>query len=81
MIVKIERYPNSIDKCNKELIFNVKRVETYTLEGDEFLHVEVNEKEQYTIPITHSESDEIKLAIVGAVWVMNNEGKTIERLV
>ena len=33
------------------------------------------------IPITHIDENGNHPALVGAVWLMNNEGKTIERLI
>lgn len=89
MIIKIERYnKNSTEldtmELDTELIFNVERVATMLDEATENLLLIVSikgqEKEEY-IPLTYTDEGNNHIAIASAVWVMNEEGKTIERLV
>ena len=79
MIIKLERYEGSI--CQKELIFNVERAKTF-LDENEILELQIkNKTDVIYIPLTYMVDEDSHPACVNAVWIMNNEGKTIERLI
>lgn len=84
MIIKIERYnKKGYESQDKELIFDVERASIFMDETDnEVLCLEIKNKEhpEY-IPITYTENEKTHPAIASAVWVMNEQGKTIERLI
>lgn len=83
MIIKIERYNKNNIEQDKELIFNVERANIFTDDTDnQVLYVEIKNKEipEY-IPLTYTDEENSHPAIVSAIWVMNEEGKTVERLI
>lgn len=81
MMIKLERYEGSI--CQKELIFNVERAKTFLDENEnEILELQIkNKTDLIYIPLTYMVDEDSHPACVNAVWIMNSEGKTIERLV
>ena len=81
MIVKIERY-NKYESQDKELIFNVERASTFIDENGNIilsLKIKGNENIEF-IALTYTDKDDNHPSIASAVWLMNNDGKTIERI-
>lgn len=84
MIVKVQHYKeNVIGVWEEEIYSNVEKIFRFRdINGDEFLNLKIkNQEELDLIPVTHIDENGNHPALVGAVWLMNDEGKTIERLV
>jgi len=84
MIVKVQHFKDGFVGVYEEQIYsNVEKVFRYRdVNEDEFLDLIITGQEiKETIPITHFDEDGNHPSLVGAVWLMNNEGKTIERLI
>lgn len=84
MIVKVQHFKDEfIGVYEEEIYSNVEKVFRFRdTNQDEFLNLKIkNQDELELIPITHIDKDGNHSALVGAIWLMNNEGKTIEKLV
>lgn len=84
MIVKVQHFKDEfIGAYEEEIYSNVEKIFRFRDKNqDEFMNLKIkNQDELELIPITHIDKDGNHLALVGAIWLMNNEGKTIERLV
>ena len=91
MIVKVQHFKdNVIGVWEEEIYSNVEKVFRFRdKNNDEFLNLQIKGQEHLElIPITHIIVDEETTekavgheALVGAIWLMNDEGKTIEKLV
>lgn len=84
MIVKVQHFKDEfIGVYEEEIYSNVEKVFRFRdINQDEFLNLKIKNQEEFElIPITHIDKDENHPALVGAIWLMNNEGKTIEKLV
>lgn len=65
---------------DKELIFNVERASTFIDEtGNEILSLNIKGNDEF-IPLTYTDENNNHPSIVSAIWLMNNEGKTIEKI-
>lgn len=84
MIVKVQHFKdNLIESYTEEIYSNVERVcKTRDINEDLFINLKIKNQDIETIiPVTHTEENENHVALVGAIWLMNDEGKTIEKLV
>lgn len=84
MIVKVQHFKDEfIGVYEEEIYSNVEKIFRFRDKNqDEFMNLKIkNQDELELIPITHIDKDGNYPALVGAIWLMNNEGKTIERLV
>lgn len=84
MIVKVQQFKHEgIRPYEEQIYFNVEKIYRRKDEvEDEFLQLKIKEQEQLeTIPVTRIDEKGNHPSLVGAIWLMNNEGKTIERLV
>lgn len=91
MIVKVQHFKdNVIGVWEEEIYSNVEKIRKFRdVNEDEFIELIIKGKEiPELIPVTHFQIDEettenkiSHIALVGAVWLMNDEGKTIEKLV
>lgn len=91
MIVKVQHFKDNVIGVWEEQIYsNVERINRFRdVNEDEFIELIIKGKETpELIPVTHFEIDEETtekhinhIALVGAIWLMNDEGKTIEKLV
>lgn len=91
MIVKVQHFKDNVVGVWEEQIYSdVEKIFRFRdINNDEFLNLQIKGQEHLElIPITQFEIDEETTgkvighkALVGAIWLMNNEGKTIERLV
>ena len=91
MIVKVQRFKDGVVGVWEEQIYsNVERINRFRdINEDEFIELIIKGKEiPELIPVTHFQVDEETtekrvnhIALVGAMWLMNDEGKTIEKLV
>lgn len=84
MIVKVQHFKdNFIESYTEEIYSNVERVcKTRDINEDLFINLKIkNQDIEKIIPVTHIDKEGNHPALVGAIWLMNNEGKTIERLV
>lgn len=83
MIVKVQHFKDSfIETYTEEIYLNVEKVfKTRDTNEDIFLNLVIKgQEEQELIPVTFTDKDGNHPALAGAIWLMNNEGKTIERL-
>ena len=84
MIVKVQQFKDGYVGVYEEQIYsNVERIyRIHDKVEDEFLQLKIKEQEHLElIPVTHIDKDGNHPSLVGAIWLMNNEGKTIERLI
>lgn len=84
MIVKVQHFKDEfIGVYEEEIYSNVEKVFRFRdANQDEFLNLKIKNQDEFElIPITHIDKDGNRPALVGAIWLMNNEGKTIEKLV
>ncbi len=84
MIVKVQHFKDEfIGAYEEEIYSNVEKIFRFRDKNqDEFMNLKIkNQDELELIPTTHIDKDGNHPALVGAIWLMNNEGKTIERLV
>lgn len=84
MIVKVQQFKKNVVGIYEEQIYSeVERV--YRIKDkieDEFIQLKIKGQEHLElIPVTHIDKNGNHPALVGAIWLMNDEGKTIERLV
>lgn len=84
MIVKVQQFKDGWVGAYEEQIYSdVERV--YRIKDkneDEFIQLKIKGQELLElIPITHIDENGNHPSLVGAIWLMNNEGKTIEKLV
>ena len=84
MIVKVQHFKDGmIETYEEEIYSNVEKIFKFRDTVDnEFLNLKIKDQEQLElIPITTIDNDGNHPALVSAIWLMNNEGKTIERLI
>ena len=84
MIIKVQHFKDNVIGVYEEDIYsNVEKIFRFRDKNDdEFLNLQINGQEHLElIPITHIDEKGNHPSLVGAIWLMNNEGKTIERLV
>ena len=91
MIVKVQHFKDNVIGVWEEQIYSrVEKINRFRdINKDEFIELIIKGKETpELIPVTHFEIDKatteeniIHVALVGAIWLMNDEGKTIEKLV
>lgn len=84
MIVKVQHFKDNVIGVWEEQIYsNVEKIFRFRdANNDEFLNLQIKEQENLElIPITHTDEKGNHPSLVGAIWLMNDEGKTIERLV
>jgi hypothetical protein len=84
MIVKVQHFKdNFVDSYTEEIYSNVERIfKTRDVNDDIFINLVIKEQETLElIPVTHIDENGNHSSLVGAIWLMNNEGKTIERLI
>ncbi len=84
MIVKVQQFKDGwVGPYEEQIYSNVERV--YRIKDrqeNEFLQLKIKEQDQLElIPVTKIDEEGNHPSLVGAIWLMNNEGKTIERLV
>lgn len=84
MIVKVQQFKDGIVGVYEEQIYSdVQRI--YRVKDkveDEFIQLKIKGQDLLEIiPVTHIDNNGNHPSLVGAIWLMNNEGKTIERLV
>ncbi|MEI3530678.1 MAG: hypothetical protein V8Q75_06460 [Bacilli bacterium] len=78
MIVKVQHH-NSIEK---EIYSNVENIFISHVECGDLIELQIKDKEaREPIFITKKDDNGNYPAIVSAVWLMNDKGQTIERLV
>ncbi len=84
MIVKVQQFKdNWVGVYEEQIYSNVEKVYRVKDKVDnEFLQLKIKNQDLLEIiPITYIDKEGNHPSLVGAVWLMNNEGKTIERLV
>lgn len=84
MIVKVQHFKDEfIGVYEEEIYSNVEKIFRFRdTNQDEFLNLKIKNQDEFElIPITHIDEDGNHPSLVGAVWLMNNEGKTIEKLI
>lgn len=84
MIVKVQQFKDNVIGVWEEQIYsNVEKIFRFRdVNEDEFLNLKIKNQEEFElIPITHLDENGNHPSLVGTVWLMNDEGKTIERLV
>ena len=84
MIVKVQHFKDGIIGTYEEEIYsNVENIYKNRDSVDsEFLHLKTKENtELTTIPITTIDEEGNHPSLVDAIWLMNDEGKTIEKLI
>lgn len=84
MIVKVQHFKDEfIGVYEEEIYSNVEKIFRFRdTNQDEFLNLKIKNQDEFElIPITHIDKDGNHPALVGAVWLINNEGKTIEKLI
>lgn len=84
MIVKIDKYEDlkSPFPENQQIFGNVKKTHKFMECGDYFLEIQFKGEEQTEIiPITKTDKDGNHPSLVSSIWLMNDEGKTIERII
>lgn len=84
MIVKNQQFKDKVVGVWEEQIYsNVERVYRIKDKADnEFIQLKIKGQELLEpIPVTYTDENGNHPSITGAMWLMNDEGKTIERLV
>ena len=84
MIVKVQQFKDGwVGPYEEQIYFNVEKIYRRKDEEDnEYLQLKIKEQEQLEfIQVTRIDEKGNHPSLVGAIWLMNNEGKTIERLV
>lgn len=84
MIVKVQHFKKEeLGVWEEEIYANVERVYKFRdLVEDEFLHLKIKGQEDMElVPVTRLDEEGNHQSVVGCVWLMNDEGKTIEKLV
>lgn len=84
MIVKNQQFKDNVVGVWEEQIYsNVERI--YRIKDkndDEFIQLKIKGQELLeTIPVTYTDENGNHPSMTGAIWLMNDEGKTIERLI
>ena len=83
MIVKVQTFKdNFVDSYEEQIYSNVEKIfKERDINQDIFIKLITKGQEiEEIIPITHIDENGNHPALVGAVWLMNNDGKTIERI-
>ena len=83
MIVKVQHFNDKfVDVYEEEIYSNVEKIFKFRDSVDsEFLNLKIKGQEQLElIPVTTIDEDGNHPSLVGAIWLMNDEGKTIERI-
>ena len=84
MIVKVQHFKDGfVGVYEEEIYSNVDKIFRYRdANEDIFFDLIINGQDtRETIPVTHTDVESCHVSLVGGVWLMNNEGKTIERLI
>lgn len=84
MIVKNQQFKKDVIGVWEEQIYsNVEKVYRRKDKADnEFIELQIKGQEFLElIPITYTDENGNHPSLTGAMWLMNDEGKTIERLV
>lgn len=84
MIVKVQHFKdNFIGSYEEEIYSNVERIfKTRDINEDLFINLKIkNQDIEEIIPVTHSDNESNHVSLVGAIWLMTDEGKTIEKLI
>lgn len=84
MIVKVQHFKdNFVGSYTEEIYSNVERLaKTRDINEDLFINLKIKNQEiEEIIPVTHSDENSNHVSLVGSIWLMNDEGKTIEKLV
>lgn len=84
MVVKVQHFKdNFVGSYTEEIYANVENVfKTRDINDDIFIELQIKGQEiNLIIPVTHSDNESNHVSLVGGIWLMNNEGKTIERLI
>ena len=84
MIIKVQHFKdNFVGSYTEEIYSNVERVaKTRDINEDLFINLKIkNQDIEEIIPVTHSDEESNHVSLVGGIWLMNDEGKTIERIV
>lgn len=84
MIVKVQVFKdNFVNSYEEQIYSNVEKIfKERDINEDIFLKLIIKGQEvEEIIPITHFDENGNHPALVDAVWLMNNDGKTIERLI
>ena len=83
MIVKVQQFKdNFIDSYTEQIYSDVEKIfKTRNTNEDIFIELKIkNQEHNEIIQITDIDSEGNHPALVGAVWLMNNEGTTIEKI-
>lgn len=84
MIVKVQHFKDGFVGVYEEQIYSdVEKIFRFRDKNeDEFINLKIKNQDMLElIPVTYTGENENHVALVGAIWLMNNEGKTIEKLV
>lgn len=84
MIVKNQQFKdNAVGVWEEQIYSDVERVYRIKDKADnEFIQLKIKGQELLeTIPVTCIDENGNHPSLTGAIWLMNDEGKTIERLV
>lgn len=84
MIVKVQHFKDDfIGVYEEEIYSNVEKIFRFRDKNqDEFMNLKIKNQELLElIPVTYTDENGNHPSITGAMWLMNDEGKTIERLV
>ena len=84
MIVKVQHFKdNYVGSYTEEIYSNVDRIaKTRDINEDIFINLVIKGQEiTEIIPVTNIDNEGNHISLVGGIWLMNNEGKTIERII
>lgn len=84
MILKVQHFKdNFVGSYEEEIYSNVERIaKTRDINEDLFINLKFkNQDIEEIIPVTHIDNKGNHVSLVGAIWLMNDEGKTIEKLI
>ena len=84
MIVKVQTFKdNFVDSYEEQIYSNVEKIlKERDINQDIFIKLIIKGQEiEEIIPVTHSDEESNHVPLVGAIWLMNDEGKTIERII
>lgn len=83
MIVKVQKFKeDGIGVYEEQIYSNVENIFRFRDSvDDEFLNLQIlNKENMILIPITKIDKNGNHPSLIDAIWLMNDEGKTIERL-
>lgn len=84
MIVKVDKYEDleSVSPECQRIFGNVTKIYKYMDAGDQYLEIYIKGKEEPEfVAITKTDKSGNHPALVSSIWLMNDEGKTIERII